>query len=379
MELQLSRGLSLFSAEGVRSASAAHAYALAHELAEERGNQRQRFIAVSGLWQSAVGSKTVSDCRILSDRLQQLAAAGQDQELQLEAHHSAWVTRSMAGEPAAAREHCEAGLRLYDAERHRLHYQFFGGHDPGVCCLNNSANAYWRLGYPDTGLRIGREALSLAERVGHPFSLELALVASATLHLDRGEPELTLQRIRAAEDLVAQQRLAFIREPRFFRGAALAAQGALEEAVACLREGLTSPLGATRSGPFGNVCLAGVLVQQGEHGQALSAVREGLEAQERRGQRTFAAELRRLEGLAFSGLNRLEESQIALEEALRIARKQQAKAYELRAATSLARLWDKRSRRAEARDLLAPLYDWFTEGFDTADLKDARALLDELS
>src|SRR5262249_17324326 len=150
-------------------------------------------------------------------------------------------------------------LRLYDAERHRLHYQFFGGHDPGVCGLNNSANAHWRLGYPDTGLRIGREALSLAERVGHPFSLELALVASATLHLHRGEPELTLQRLHAAENLVAQQRLAFIREPRFFRGAALAAQGALEEAVACLREGLASPLGAaTRSSPVGLACLAGV-------------------------------------------------------------------------------------------------------------------------
>jgi class 3 adenylate cyclase/tetratricopeptide (TPR) repeat protein/energy-coupling factor transporter ATP-binding protein EcfA2 len=379
IELQLSRGLSLFTAEGFRSARAAQAYARAHELAEKRGNRRQRFIAVSGLWQSAVGTGAVRDCRILSDRLQQLAAAGQDQELRLEAHHSAWVTRILAGEPAAAREHCEAGLRLYDPERHSQHYQLYGGHDPGVCGLSNSANAHWRLGYPDTGLRIGREALSLAERIGHPFSLELALVQSATLHLLRGESELTLQRLRAAEDLVAQQRLAFIQEPRFFRGAALAAQGAQEEAVACLRDGLASPLGATRSRPFGLAWLAEVLVQQGEHGQALSAVKEGLEVQERTGQCAFQAELRRLEGLAFSGLNRLEEGQIALEEALRVARKQQAKAYELRAATSLARLWDERGRRAEARDLLAPLYGWFTEGFDTADLKDAKALLDELA
>jgi predicted ATPase len=146
-----------------------------------------------------------------------------------------------------------------------------------------------------------------------------------------------------------------------------------------LREGLASPLGATRSRPFGLAWLAEVLVQRGEHGQALSAVKEGLEVQERTGQCAFEAELRRLEGLAFWGLNRLEEGQIALEEALRIARKRQAKAYELRAATSLARLWDERGRRAEARDLLAPLYGWFAEGFDTADLKDAKALLDELA
>ena len=99
----------------------------------------------------------------------------------------------------------------------------------------------------------------------------------------------------------------------------------------------------------------------------------------RTGQRRWEAELHRLEGIALFGLNRLEEGQVALEEALRIARRQQAKAYELRAATSLARLWGEQGRRAEARDLLAPVYGWFTEGFDTADLKEAKALLDELA
>jgi class 3 adenylate cyclase/tetratricopeptide (TPR) repeat protein len=379
IELQLSRGLSLFTAEGFRSAKAAQAYARAHQLAEEGGNRRQRFIAVSGLWQSANGAGAVRDCRKLSDRLQQLAATGQDQDLRLEAHHSAWVTRMLDGEPATAREHCEAGLRLYDPERDSLHYQLYGGHDPAVCGLSNSAKAHWRLGYPDTGSRILREALSLAERIGHPFSLELALVQSADLHLLRGEPELTLQRLRAAEDLVAQQRLAFIQEPRFFRGAALALQGAREEAVACLREGLASPLGATRTRPFGLAALAEVLVQQGQHGQALAAVREGLEVQERTGQCAFEAELRRLEGLAFWGLNRLDEGQIALEEALQVARRQQARSFELRAVTSLARLWGEQGRRPEARDLLASVYGWFTEGFDTADLKEAKALLDALT
>jgi predicted ATPase len=281
----------------------------------------------------------------------------------------------LAGKPAAAREHCEAGLRLYDPERHSLQYQLYGGHDPGICGLGNSANAHWRLGYAETGLGIDREALSLAERIGHPFSLELALVQSATLHLRRGEPGLALQRLRAAEDLVAEQRLAFIQEPRFFRGTALAAQGALTEAVACLREGLASPLGGRL---FGLAGLAEVLTRQGEHGQALAAVKEGLKVQERTGQRAFEAELHRLEGLALWGLNRLEEGQIALEEALRVARRQQAMAYELRAATSLARLWGEQGRRGEARDLLAPVYSWFTEGFDTADLKETRGLLDEL-
>ena len=131
--------------------------------------------------------------------------------------------------------------------------------------------------------------------------------------------------------------------------------------------------------PYGLARLAEALTRQGEHGAALAAAREGLEAQEETGHRQWEAELHRLEGIALVGLNRLEEGQDALEEALRIARRQQAKAYELRAATSLARLWGEQGRRAEARDLLAPVYGWFTEGFDTADLKEAKALLDQLA
>jgi predicted ATPase len=117
----------------------------------------------------------------------------------------------------------------------------------------------------------------------------------------------------------------------------------------------------------------------GKHQQALAAVRRGLDDQELSGQRRWEAELYRLKGLALVGLNRLEEAESAFKEAIRVARNQQAKSYELRAARSLAGLWGEQGRRAEARELLAPVYGWFTEGFDTADLKDAKALLDALS
>jgi len=289
------------------------------------------------------------------------------------------VPRTKDFEPAEALEHFEAGRRLYDPERHRSHRLLYGGHDPGVCACQNSAMAHWRLGYPEKSLAIGREALSLAERIGHPFSLELTLMSSAALHLNRGESDLALLRLGAAEKLVFEQRLAFVQEPRFLRGAALTAQGALTEAVACLREGLASRLGATRTRPYGLVELAEALTRQGEHGAALVAVRDGLEAQERTGHRSWDAELHRLEGIALAGLNRLNEGQAAFGGALRIARRQQAKSYELRAATSLARLWGEQGRRAEARDLLVPVYGWFTEGFDTVDLKAAAALLSELA
>jgi class 3 adenylate cyclase/tetratricopeptide (TPR) repeat protein len=378
IELQLSCGLSLLTAEGFRSARAVEAYSRARELAEVGGDARQRFMAVFGLWQSANGKGMIFDARRLSDRLLLLTADKADDGLRLQAHHSCWTTCMLAGEPAVGLEHCEAGRRLYDPERHHSHRLLYGGHDPGVCDRSNSATAHWLLGYPDKGLAIGSEALSLAERIGHPFSLELALVQSTTLRLRRGEPELALQHLGAAEELVAQQRLAFVQEPRFFRGAALTAQGALADAVACLREGLASSLGATRSRPHGLAYLAEALVRQGEHGAALAAVREGLAVQEQTGQGR-GAELRRLEGISLYGLNRPEEGQKALEEALCISRRQQTKSYELRAATSLARLWGEQGRRAEARELLAPVYGWFTEGFETADLKEAKALLDALA
>ena len=336
-------------------------------------------MAVYGLWQSANGAGRVLDCRSLSNRLQQLTAGKANDELRLQAHHSGWATNWFAGELPAAREHCEAGRRLYDPERHRSHRLLYGGHDPGVCAGYSGAGVYWLLGYPEKGRVLGDESLALAERIAHPFSLSVALLFNAMLHLDRGAPELALQRLEAAEALVAEQRLGFTMEPRFLRGAALSAQGAFEEAVGCLREGLASPLGAMRLRVYGLAQLANALARQGEHGAALAAARDGRSTEEKTGHRQWEAELHRLEGIALVGLNRFEEGQTAFEEALLVARRQQAKAYELRAATSLARVWGEEGRRAEARDLLAPVFGWFTEGFDTADLTEAKALLNGLT
>src|SRR5262249_51385511 len=157
-----------------------------------------------------------------------------------------------------------------------------------------------------------------------------------------------------------EQRLAFWLDPRFVRGGALTVQGAFEEAVACLREGLAGRHGTRPLRVYGLARLAEALARQGEYAAALATVQESIKEQE---DQEWAAELRRLEGVALVGLNRLDEGEHALEEALRIARKQKAKSYELRAATSLARLRGEQGRRAEAQKLLALVYGWFTEGF----------------
>ena len=378
IKLQLSRGLSLFTTKGLISVEAAQAFARARELAELRGDAAQLFTAIHGLWTSAVGSGRVIAGRGLSDQLLSLTADEPDDGLLLQAHHSAWTTCSFAGEPVGACEHCEKGRRLYDPDRHRSHRTLYGGHDPGVCAGYVGAQAYWLLGYPEKGLAIGTESLALADAIRDPFSQELALFFNVMLCLDCGEPELALQRLEAAEKLVSEQRLGFVWEPRFLRGAALSAHGAFEEAVTCLREGLASQLGARTFRPYGLLRLAEAMERQGDHAAALAAAREGLQIQQEQGQLQWDAELHRLRGVALLGLNRLEEAQSALEEALHRARRREAKAYELRAATSLAWLWGERGQRAAARDLLAPVYGWFTEGFSTPDLKEAKTLLHEL-
>jgi class 3 adenylate cyclase/tetratricopeptide (TPR) repeat protein/DNA polymerase III delta prime subunit len=378
IELQLAKGLSLLTTESFMSTNAAQAYTRARELAERLDDTPSLFTAVYGLWQSTVASGMVVSASGLSDRLLRLTEGNADDGLRLQAHHSAWSTSMFAGNPAVARDHCEAGRRLYDPERHRSHRLLYGGHDPGVCAGCFGGQVDWLLGHPERGLALSTAALALAERIVHPFSLLEALLCNAMLHLDCGEPEIALQRLDAAEALAAEQRLSFVLEPRLLRGAALIAQGAFADAVTTLRQGHEA-WRVNQSRPLGFALLAAVLVQQGEHAAALAMVRDGLRVQEETGHGLWHAELHRFEGIALFGLSRLEESQVALEEALCVARRQQARAYELRAATSLARLWRDQGKVQQARELLAPVYRWFTEGFDTRDLKEAKALLDELA
>jgi len=197
--------------------------------------------------------------------------------------------------------------------------------------------------------------------------------------LDRGEPDLALERLNAAQALAAEQRLGFVREPRFIRGAALIAQGAVDVDVNCLREGLGTVVGGGVWRTFGFASLANGLIRLGKLDEALAVIAKGLQRMETTGEGLWGAELHRIKGLTLLRQNNLEQSEIAFEEALRVARGQQTKSYELRAAISLARLRGEQRRRAEARDLLAPVYGWFTEGLDTGDLRDAKALLDLLA
>jgi class 3 adenylate cyclase len=377
IDLQLARGPSLFAARGFAAPEAADAYARARELAEPQGNVQQVFAAVNGLWQSANGAGKVLECRKLSTRLRELAADTADDALRLQAYHSAWATCLFSGEPEAARDHCLEGHRLYDPERHNLNHQLYGGHDPGSCAYYLGAQANWLLGHSEKGLAQCHKGLALAEHSGHPFSIACALQYFALLHLERGEPELALQRLEAAESLVADQGLGFVLDPQLLRSAAARTRGAFDEAAALAREGLAGR--ATRLRCYGLANLSEALSRQGKYGAALEAAKDGLVTVQTTAHRQWEAELHRLEGVAQLGLGRVEEGEGALEAAIRVARSQRARAYELRAATALARSWGERRRRPEARELLFSVQTGFSEGFDTADLKEAKALLDSLA
>ena len=239
-------------------------------------------------------------------------------------------------------------------------------------------------GYPDQALHQGQEALRLAQELAHPHTLTVALDWVAWLHQFRREGPATqawaetAMPISNAHGIVHQLALENI-----LRGWALAAQGQGEAGVAQMREGLTAwgAMGAELYRPYQLLQLAEVYGAVGQAEAGLHVLAEARAAVPHQEGRFFAAELLRLEGelLLVCAPAHHAEAETCFRQALDIAGHQQAKSLELRAATSLARLWQQQGKRAAAYDLLAPVYGWFTEGFDTADLQDAKTLLDELA
>src|SRR6516164_8487160 len=379
IDLQLALAGCRLTAKG--AAAAKPPYMRAFDLAESSGSPQQRFDALYGVWQATNMSGGSAAASPLLARLLSMTEDEGDDGLRLQALHSVWATSAFAGDPAKTREHTDAGRLLYDPEKHASHRFVYGGHDPGACAGYMGAHAEWLLGYPEKALASAAASLALAERLAHPFSLSLALTLCSVLHLNRCEPERALSLVGAAEVLAAEQRFSLILEPGILRGVALLRQGVVDEASARIREGIANwtRLGRTIFLPDSLAFLAEGLIRHGDRMAALAALREGLEIARSTGEHGWDAELHRLAGTLLLAENKLNEGEASLQQAIRIAQAQQAKSLELRAARDLARLWGEQGRRTKACDLLAPVYSWFTEGFDTADLKEAKALLDQMA
>ena len=323
IDLQLALAGCLLTAKG--AAAAKRPYMRAFDLAESSGSPQQRFDALYGVWQStnmAGGSAAASP---LSARLLSMTEQEGDDGLRLQAHHSAWATLAFAGDPAKTREHTDAGRLLYDPEKHASHRFLYGGHDPGACARLLGSWAEWLLGYPETGARKHRR-ISLHGGADRP-----PVHAESRSHFLRGaspqspRTEQALSVVEAVEALVAEQRLSLPLDLGIVHGAALVGQGAAEEAIARIREGVTKSTGLGR--PYGLAFLAEEYTWHGDRAAALAALREGLEIARTTGEHGWDAELHRLAGTVLLAENKLSESEASLQQAIRIAQAQQAKSW----------------------------------------------------
>jgi TOMM system kinase/cyclase fusion protein len=381
--LQTTLGPALMATKGYAAPEVEYTYARARELCQSIGETPQFFQAVWGLWYFYLVRAELQTAYELGEQLLNVAQRVQAPALLLLTHRMLGHTLSFLGEFSAAQVHLDRGMTLYAPEQHRALASLYG-QDQGVICQSWAALTLWCLGYPDQALRRMRAALTLAQELAHPFSLAYALCFAGMVRQLRREVQAAQERATEAIALCTEQGFAhYLARGTILRGWAMAAQGQGPEGLAQMCQGLTA-YHATGAEVFRPYYLAFLAEAHGKVGQAeegLTVLAQALAAVHKTGERLYEAELYRLKGellLSLSADNHA-EAEGCLHQALAVARRQQAKSLELRAATSLSRLWQQQGKRAEAHQLLAEIYGWFTEGFDTADLQDAKALLEELA
>ena len=320
--------------------------------------------------------------RDLAQQLLELARSSQDTAVEAVSHLAAGVAFVNAGEFTRAREHLERELAPYTAEQGQKNLSLYG-QDPQIARRCFGAWAIWSLGYPDRALQTALEALTLAEKLRHPETLCFALFFTAWVHHLRRESEKSLRYSKAVIELAERNGLAqWIAFGTSLHGWALAGEGRVVEGIQRMREALAAykAIGSEISRPHFLGLLAEAFINSGEIDQGAEALAEALAAADSTGQRYYESELYRLKGeLLLVGGKATDEIEQSFLQAIAIARRQNAKSFELRAATSLCRLWHRRGESEEARRRLAEIHGRFTEGFDTPDLKEARSLLTELS
>ncbi|HZD09894.1 MAG TPA: hypothetical protein VE553_01020 [Candidatus Binatia bacterium] len=383
LSVQIALGTALIVTEGFAAPQVERAFTRAWELCQRAAESPQQFPALFGLWTYYTTRTEHKRAWELGEQLLHLAQNAHDEHLILQAHHSLWTSCFVIGEFVSARHSFEQGLDIYDPQRHHTHTFRYGGHDPGVCGGSFGGPILFCLGYPDQALQRGREALALAQELSHPVSLTAATRWLAALHRLRREEHAVQERADEAIALATKHEFPlFVGWATPLRGWALAHEGQDEAGISQIRQGLATyqATGALMDRPYMLALLAEVLGKNRQIEKGLHTIGEALTIVEEMGERYFESELYRLRGelLLIRGepAARVEAD---FQQAMAISRRQDARSLELRAAMSLARLWQSQGKQREAHQMLAAIYGWFTEGFSTADLKEAGALLRALS
>jgi class 3 adenylate cyclase/predicted ATPase len=386
LSLQTAIGVAMIGVRGWGAPEILQAYSRARTLADTLGDKSQLFVAIRG---ESAYRMTSGDLRAAEKLGRQclelgleLAQTSGDTGFVVEAHHQLWATCFFLGDYDASGFHASQGMAAYIPDRHHYLTYLYAGHDPGVCCRAYSAQILCMRGHPDQALARCRETMALAERESHPHSMVQALLNFSCVHLMRREPVEGGQWAEKGLTLCTEFVLpVHAAQARIFIGWALADQGHVEEGIARMRKGIGAI--AATGADMGMACYLGVLARAcGEHGEA----KEGLAVLERAFDNLAKSdskyqlpELLCTKGELLSRLDpRDDASESCFLQSLTTARDQGTKWPGLRAALHLARLYVGQRRESEARDLLAPVYAWFSEGFDTPDLVETKALLERL-
>ncbi|HEY5864956.1 MAG TPA: hypothetical protein VI542_05310, partial [Candidatus Tectomicrobia bacterium] len=384
LELQLALGPLLRMIKGHTAPEVEQTYSRAYELSQQIGDGPQRFSALLSLVRFYLNQAKIQTARSLAEQCLTLAQHGQDPALLQDAHGMLGLTLLYQGELITARVHLERGLALYDARQDHLR-AFSGGMDSAVVCLSSLAWTLWLLGYPEQALRRSREALTLAQESSHAFSLGFALNYASLLHVWRREVQFAKERAEAVITLSNEHGFIHAASAGMIkRGWALAKQGVVAEGIRQLHQGLATIRDTGTELPLSHhlALLAEAYMQGGQVDAGLRVVAEALAHLDKTWERGLEAEVYRLKGeclLAQTGRQcKKREAEECFRQALHVASHQQAKSLELRAAMSLGRLWQQQGRHAAACQILADIYGWFTEGFGTPDLQEAKALLKAL-
>jgi len=383
LDVQITLGPVLMAVKGQSSADTERAYARSRELCQQLGETSQLFPVLYGLFRFHMVRSEFQATRELAEQLFSLAQRLQDPALLLEAHRVMGQTMFWLGEMVPARAHLEQGVALYDPQKHCSH-AFVYGQDPGVGCRSSATWSTWMLGYPDQALQSINEALTLAQELAHPFSQAYALGHAAVFHQYRREAQAVQERAEALIILSTEQGFPhWLAYGIILRGWARALRGEGAEGIAQMRRGLVAHrgTGAELHRPYFLSLLAEAYGEAGQPEEGLTVLVEALALVDKTGERHCQAELYRRRGelLLMRQMQKVGEAEECFRQALDTARHQQAKSLELRAAMSLSRLWQQQGKQKEAHHLLADIYGWFTEGFDTPDLQEAKALLQELA
>jgi predicted ATPase len=383
LTLYIALGAALQMAKGHAAPEVEHAYTQAYALCQQVGETPELIPVLLGLWRFYNTRLQLRTAREIGETLLRLAQRAHDPALAVIAHPNLGLTWFLLSALPTARQHLEEGIALYTPDQHRSPV-FRIGQDPGVSCRAYAAMTLWLLGYPEQALAHIHEALALAYELSHPYSLAFAQFWAAWVSQVRRDVPAVREHAEAAVALSTEQGFPlWAATGTTLRGWALAMQGQGEVGLAQVRQGTAAwrATGAALFVPCFCTMLAEVYDHLGYTEEGLQALAEAHTLVEQQEERWWEAEIYRLRGVLLlrqSGTAQ-EEVETWLQRALVVARRQQAKSLELRAAMSLSRLWQQQGKRAEAYALLAPVYGWFTEGFDTADLQEAHTLLEALT